>query len=307
MQELFTQYPVILAIMFGLAVAEWAWARLVARKSYDVAASAASVAVAIVQVLIKPLSAGIILGFYTVVAAIAPVQFPLNNVLTWLAGFFAVEFAYYWFHRWSHRVNWLWATHAVHHSANELTLPAAIRLGWTGPISGGWLVFAPLILIGFPPMVIGLLLALNLLYQFPLHTEAMRRWGPFEAILNTPSHHRAHHASEGPWLDCNFGGVLIVFDRWFGTFVPEPIEGGLRYGLTTPITGYNPVRIAFEQWRRLFVALVQCRGWLARLALLIGPPSTLDKVMQDAARPSCGELVHGPSPCQPAMPQEKFT
>jgi sterol desaturase/sphingolipid hydroxylase (fatty acid hydroxylase superfamily) len=276
MQELITRYPAILLVMLGLSLAEWLWARFVAHRSYDVAASAASIGVAVGQVVLKPLSAGMILGFYTMLAAYAPWQFPLSSAWTWIAGFFALEFAYYWFHRWSHRINWLWATHAVHHSANELTLPAAIRLGWTGPLSGGWLVFAPLVLLGFPPVMIGLLLALNLLYQFSLHTEAMRRWGLLEWVLNTPSHHRAHHSSDGPWLDCNFGGVLIIFDRWFGTFVPEPEQGGLRYGLTEPLQSYNPVTIALRQWVIMARAFAVAPDWYCRGRIVWGRPAELN-------------------------------
>jgi sterol desaturase/sphingolipid hydroxylase (fatty acid hydroxylase superfamily) len=283
MQELLTQYPIILAIMLGLAMAEWAWLRFALRRRYDLGGSFASVGVAIGQTLIKPLGAAVILGTYFALYNLTPFRLPINDWRVWLAGFFAVEFAYYWFHRWSHRINWLWATHAVHHSANELTLPAAIRLGWTGVISGGWLVFAPLILLGFPPPMIGLLLAANLLYQFLLHTELVRHLGPLEWVLNTPSHHRAHHASEGPWLDCNFGGVLIIFDRMFGTFVAEPKEGGLCYGLTDPIISNNPFIIAFRQWAIMARLFWRADDWTTRLRVLVGQPSELAGIEQKVA------------------------
>jgi sterol desaturase/sphingolipid hydroxylase (fatty acid hydroxylase superfamily) len=232
MQELLTQYPGILLAMVALAFGEWAWIRCYQKSTYNAGASLASVAVAIGQALIKPLTGGIIITTYVGIYALTPIRLPMDNVFVWVAGFFGVEFAYYWFHRWSHRVNWLWATHAVHHSATELTFPAAIRLGWTGVISGGWLVFAPLVLAGFPPKMIAILLAANLLYQFVLHTETFGKWGPLEWMLNTPSHHRAHHSSDDAWLDCNFGGVVIFYDRIFGTFVAEPESRGLHYGLT---------------------------------------------------------------------------
>jgi sterol desaturase/sphingolipid hydroxylase (fatty acid hydroxylase superfamily) len=272
MQELITRYPGLLIAMASLALAELIWVRLFARRSYDVRASAASIGVAVGQALIKPLTAGLIAGTYGWIHSFALWHVPLDDWRAWVAGLFAVEFAYYWFHRWSHTVNWLWATHAVHHSANELTLPAAIRLGWTGIISGGWLIFAPLALLGMPPVMIGALLAANLLYQFGLHTEAVRKLGPLEWIFNTPSHHRAHHASEGQWLDCNFGGVLIVFDRWFGTFVAEPDEGGLRYGLTDPIRSHNPVVIALRQWSIMATAFSTAQGWQQRWQVLFGKP-----------------------------------
>jgi sterol desaturase/sphingolipid hydroxylase (fatty acid hydroxylase superfamily) len=275
MQELIIRHPGPLIIMLLLSIAEWGWARFFAHRSYDLRASAASVGVAVGQALIKPLSAGLIAAFYSWAHSFAHWKWALDDWRTWVIGFFALEFVYYWFHRWSHRINWLWATHAVHHSANELTLPAAIRLGWTGAVSGGWLIFAPLALLGMPPVMIAVLLSANLLYQFFLHTETVRRLGPLELILNTPSHHRAHHASEEPWLDCNFGGVLIIFDRWFGTFVPEPETGGLRYGLTQPIVSNNPFIIALNQWVIMALAFWAARDWTRRWQVLFGAPSVL--------------------------------
>jgi sterol desaturase/sphingolipid hydroxylase (fatty acid hydroxylase superfamily) len=275
MQELLTRYPSVLVAMLVLGLAEWFWLKLAKGQSYDARASAASVGLAIGQALIKPLAAGLIVGAYNWTHSFALWHLPMHDWRSWVFGFFAVEFAYYWFHRWSHTVNWLWATHAVHHSANELTLPAAVRLGWTGVISGGWLIFAPLVLLGFSPIMIGALLALNLLYQFGLHTETIRKMGPLEWIFNTPSHHRAHHACEGPWLDCNFGGVLIIFDRWFGTFVAEPDEGGLRYGLTDPIFSYNPVVIALRQWSIMGIAFFAATGWKRKVDILFGKPGNL--------------------------------
>ncbi|WP_240950356.1 sterol desaturase family protein [Novosphingobium sp. ERN07] len=178
-----------------------------------------------------------------------------------VAGFFAVEFAYYWFHRFSHTVRWMWATHAVHHSSREYVLPSAVRLGWTEFFSLGWTFFAALVLIGFPPTVVAVLLGANLIYQFPLHTEAVRRLPNWvEAVFNTPSHHRAHHASETEFLDCNFGGVLIVWDRVFGTFRAEPHDRALRYGLVHDLDSRNPVRIALHEWRRLFGDIARARG-----------------------------------------------
>jgi sterol desaturase/sphingolipid hydroxylase (fatty acid hydroxylase superfamily) len=125
---------------------------------------------------------------------------------------------------------------------------------------------------------VGLLLALNLLYQFGLHTEAIRKLGPLEWALNTPSHHRAHHASEGPWLDCNFGGVLIIFDRMFGTFVPEPDEGGLRYGLTDPIHSNNPFVIALRQWAIMARIFWRASNYRDRWHMIAGRPAELPEI-----------------------------
>jgi sterol desaturase/sphingolipid hydroxylase (fatty acid hydroxylase superfamily) len=169
-------------------------------------------------------------------------------------------------------VRWFWATHAVHHSPNELTLAAALRLGWTGKLTGTAFFFTPLVWLGFPPSAVLASVALNLLYQFWLHAPWMPRLGPLEWVLNTPTHHKVHHASNTEYLDCNFGGVLIVFDRLFGTFVDERPGVRIRYGLTTPLHTYNPFRIAFHEWLNLGRDLQTARTWRAGIQTLLGPP-----------------------------------
>jgi sterol desaturase/sphingolipid hydroxylase (fatty acid hydroxylase superfamily) len=276
--DIFSKYPWLLGVMLILIFAEWAWARSNGHR-YSVRTSLSSFGVALGQALIKPLGATLILGVYLGLYQLALFKMPLDDWRYWVVGFFALELAYYWFHRLSHKINWLWATHAVHHSSEDFTLPTALRLGWTGTLSGGWLVFAPLPLLGFPPTMVVSLLALNLLYQFWLHTEMVKSLGPLEWVLNTPSHHRAHHASDEKWLDCNFGGVLIVFDRWFGTFVPEPAQGGLRYGLTTPMKSNNPIVIALEQWRLMGLAFLKARSTRDRLRVLFGRPGVITDIL----------------------------
>ncbi len=162
--------------------------------------------------------------------------------------FLAVEFAYYWMHRASHHIAWMWATHSVHHSAEELNFPAAIRLGATGFLSGEWVPFVPLVFFGIDPTVVFGLLAFDLLYQFFLHTELVPKLGAVEYLFNTPSHHRVHHARNPEYLDKNFGGVLIVYDRIFGTFAEERAEQRPEYGLLGERRGDNPFAILFAGW-----------------------------------------------------------
>ena len=196
----------------------------------------------------------------------------LSTPLAFVLLFVGQEFFYYGYHRAAHRVRWFWATHAVHHSPNELTLAAAVRLGWTGKLTGTALFFAPLVWLGFPPLAVLATLSANLLYQFWLHAPWMPRLGVLEWVLNTPTHHKVHHASNPEYLDCNYGGVLIVFDRLFGTFVELRDEVPPRYGLTTPLTSHNPVRIALHGWVALGRDLVAARGWRERLHTMFGPP-----------------------------------
>lgn len=264
--------PVFLGLVLVFVLAEYLWRARLSGRGYDVGAAGASFAIALGNTLLKPLT-GVVMGaVYLAVWEIAPVHLPVDDWRVWVAAFFVMEFAYYWFHRWSHTVRWLWASHAVHHSATEMTFPAAIRLGWTGLISCGWLVFAPVILIGFHPLIVAALFAANLGYQFFLHTEAVGKLGPLEWVLNTPSHHRAHHASNPRYIDRNFGGVLIVFDRLFGTFVEESAEEKLRYGLAHPLTSRNPFAIAFHEWGRMARDVRAAPDWKTRGRALFGRP-----------------------------------
>jgi sterol desaturase/sphingolipid hydroxylase (fatty acid hydroxylase superfamily) len=131
----------------------------------------------------------------------------------------------------------------------------------------------PLSVLGFHPITIGLGLSLNLMYQFWIHTELIPKLGPLEWVLNTPAHHRVHHASNPEYLDRNYGGVLIVFDRLFGTFVEARPNHVLKYGLTHPLTSMNPVKIAFHEWHRLFKDWVRARTWGDRYRVILGPPA----------------------------------
>lgn len=186
--------------------------------------------------------------------------------------FFGQEFCYYWYHRTAHRVRWFWGSHAVHHSVNELTLGAAYRFGWTGRLSGALLFFVPLIWLGFPPSAVFGVYALNLLYQFWLHTDWIPKLGWLEVVLNTPSHHRVHHSANPEYLDANFGGVLIVFDRLFGTCVVERDDVPCRYGLVHPLTTHNPVKTAFHEWWNIARDLTTARSLREVAGYLFGPP-----------------------------------
>lgn len=189
-----------------------------------------------------------------------------------LALFFGQEFCYYWYHRAAHRVRWFWANHAVHHSPNQLNLSAAYRIGVLGRLTGTALFFLPLVWLGFSPRIVALTLTLNLLYQFWIHATWIPRLGWLEYVLNTPSAHRVHHAANPEYLDANYGGVLIVFDRLFGTYVRERANLPCRYGLVKPMVGYNPLRIEFTQWQALGRDLAGARSLRAVLGYVFMPP-----------------------------------
>ena len=186
----------------------------------------------------------------------------------------AAEAVYYRFvlHRMSHEIRWMWAQHAVHHSAQQITLSVAYRLGWTNLIAGPWLFLIPVCWIGFHPLSVGLMFAANLIYQFWLHTETVPKLGVFEKVFNTPSHHRVHHAVNPEYLDRNYGGVLIVWDKLFGTFAGEKTGTEMRYGLVSQISTLNPIRIVFSEWMSLFRDLRSARGLGDALGYAFGKP-----------------------------------
>lgn len=189
-----------------------------------------------------------------------------------LALFVGQEFCYYWFHRASHQVRWFWCNHAVHHTPNELNLAAALRSGIFAKLIGVPVFFAPLVWIGFPLPVVMATFALNLLYQFWIHASWIPRLGWLEYVLNTPSAHRVHHASNLDYLDANYGGVLIIFDRLFGTYIAERADLPCRYGLVKPITSYNPLHAEFSQWLALLLDLARVRSLATGLGYLLRPP-----------------------------------
>jgi sterol desaturase/sphingolipid hydroxylase (fatty acid hydroxylase superfamily) len=266
----------VVALLAGLLIlVEYLWQRLRGRQDHDWREAAASTAILFGQLVTKGLTNLVLAPLLLWVYRHRWFDMPVNDVARLATLFVAVEFSYYWFHRASHHVPWLWATHCVHHSSTHLNLTAAYRLGWTNLLSGGWLFFVPLVWIGYPPAAVFGLVGVGLLYQFLLHTEAVGRLGPLEWVLNTPSHHRVHHAAEADLLDRNFGAVLIVFDRLFGSFAEEPAGRRFRYGLADAGDSggrYNPVTIAFAGWRQLFANLTRSQGVAQAVRAVLGSP-----------------------------------
>ena len=209
---------------------------------------------------------------------------PLDGYASFAVLFLGQEFCYYWFHRAAHRVRWFWSTHAVHHASNEFNWGISYRFGWTGRLIGDALFYVPLIWIGFAPQAVFLTLTLNLLYQFWIHNEWTPKLGWFEYVFNTPSHHRVHHASNTDYLDRNYGGVLVVFDRLFGTFAEERADNPCRYGLTTPLLTYNPVTIAFHEFIHIGRDLLEARSIGDVAGVLFGPPGWKPKDAERLAR-----------------------
>ena len=284
---LFTVLAWSLPAVIGLATAEGLILTFVVRRAYDWRSYAASVTDALMREYVVYALLSVSLAGPAIELAwkhrLATV--PLGGLASFAALFVGQEFCYYWYHRAAHRVRWFWATHAVHHSSNEFNLGVAYRFGWTGRLAGNALFFVPMIWLGFAPRAVFATLALNLIYQFWLHAEWAPRLGWLEVVLNTPSHHRVHHASNARYIDANYGGVLIVFDRLFGTFIAERDDLPCRYGLVTPLISHNPIRIAFHEWLKLVGDLRRARSWREAAGYLFGPPGWRPRTQGALAAP----------------------
>ncbi|MCH2166726.1 MAG: sterol desaturase family protein [Oceanicola sp.] len=187
-------------------------------------------------------------GFFMVLWQITPLDLGTSWWVVLLC-FVLDDLRYYWVHRFGHRIRWVWASHVNHHSSQHYNLTTALRQTWSGTFTFMMVMRAPLILLGFHPAMVLFAGGLNLIYQFWIHTEAigkLPRW--VEAVMNTPSHHRAHHGRNPRYLDCNYAGVFIIWDRMFGTFVPEIESDKVDYGLVHNLGTFNPLRVAFHEW-----------------------------------------------------------
>jgi sterol desaturase/sphingolipid hydroxylase (fatty acid hydroxylase superfamily) len=200
---------------------------------------------------------------------IAPWHAPADRWPTWVILFFLVDFLWYCYHRIAHRVRLVWAAHQAHHSSEYFNFSTATRQKWNQWFET--LIWLPLPLLGMPPALVYAAFSVNLIYQFFTHTERIDKLPrPVEFIFNTPSHHRVHHGSDPVYLDRNYGGILIVWDRLFGSFQQELHRP--TYGLTKPVGTYNIIRLQFHEYAAILRDLRQAHGWAVRLGYIFGPP-----------------------------------
>lgn len=236
---------------------------------YEVRDTLTSLSMGIGNVLINLLWKGVVVTLYAALYSLTPLRLPETAWWVWALLFLADDYAYYWYHRVSHEVRLFWASHVVHHSSQHYNLSTALRQTWV-PMTAlpFWLILP---LLGFAPWMVLLAQAWNLLYQFFVHTERVGRLpAPIEYVLNTPSHHRAHHGSNDVYLDRNYGGILIVWDRLHRTFQPETEP--VRYGLVHNIHTHRPVQVAFHEFAALWRDVRAARSWRDRLHYLTRPP-----------------------------------
>jgi sterol desaturase/sphingolipid hydroxylase (fatty acid hydroxylase superfamily) len=248
------------------------WLIYARKRDYELGHTVASFGVAFIKRVVDTLTAGVAAGLLFWVYEYRIFTLRMDGPWMWLLAFVSVEFAYYWHHRWAHEIRWLWATHGVHHTAPYMNLSVAGRLGWTGLLSGTILFFTPLAFLGFHPLVIFFLLAAGLFYQIWIHTELVPRLGPLERLFNTPSNHRVHHGSNPEYLDKNYGGVLIIFDRLFGTYASEGKDDPVVYGTVQPMESKNPFMVGFFEWINIAQDVVNTKSVREGFMYMFGPP-----------------------------------
>jgi sterol desaturase/sphingolipid hydroxylase (fatty acid hydroxylase superfamily) len=255
-----------------LVIAEMLFVRFAGRGRFEVRDTATSLLMGFGSVL-----AGAVFAFVFVAFAMALARYRVLD-LGWSWPVFAAalvldDLAYYWWHRASHRVRWMWADHVQHHSSQHYNLSTALRQPVTGAFTPGLLFRAPMIVLGFPLPMMAFVHGVNLVYQFWIHTEAIGEcptW--FEAVMNTPSHHRVHHATNAVYLDSNYAGILIVWDKLFGTFVAENADARPRYGIVKNLGTFNPLKVALHEWVGMFGDLRRAKSLKEIGGYIFAPP-----------------------------------
>jgi len=272
-----TQYAVPLFVVAVLA--EMIWARFRRPEAYEPMDTLVSLAFGLGSTM-----AGALFGGFAAYVFIEAYEYRIFDMgdqwwaiwWAWPLCFVLDDLKYYWVHRAGHRIRWMWASHVNHHSSQHYNLSTALRQSWTGAFTFGLLFAIPLVLLGFHPIMIAICGGFNLIYQFWIHTEAidrMPKW--FEAVMNTPSHHRVHHATNPRYLDRNYAGVFIIWDKMFGTFEPEQRsdEGGepIRYGIVKQLGSFNLLYAVFHEWIGM-VSDIWRAPWKQKLSYLLREP-----------------------------------
>ncbi len=230
-----------------------------------------------------------LLGYAAIYAYLAPWHLSATRWYTWAIALLGVDLLYYSYHRMAHRIRLLWATHQAHHSSQYFNLATALRQKWNN--SGEILMWIPLPLLGIPPWMVFASFSVNLIYQFWVHTERITRlWRPFEFVFNTPSHHRVHHGMDPEYLDSNYGGILIVWDRLFGTFQPELFRP--HYGLTKQVDTFNIWRLQTHEYVAIARDVKSATRLPDRLRYIVGPPGWRPR--SDEHLPVPADTVVGP-------------
>ncbi len=258
-------------VFFTLIFIEWIATSLRNKHYYRINDSINSLSAGLLSVVFGVVSKTLTVGIYVVAFTYLSIAELSSSsmwvwVWVWVAGFIIYDFCYYWNHRLGHEINILWAAHSVHHQSEEYNLTTALRQTSTGFIFG-WVFYLPMAVIGIPPVVFLTVGAMNLLYQFWVHTRHIPKLGIVEWIFITPSNHRVHHAQNQRYIDKNYGGVFIVWDRLFGTFTEESDEEKIIYGVRKPLASWNPLWANIQHYSQLFNDARRTEKWGDKLGI----------------------------------------
>ena len=227
----------------------------------------ANIVIFIINQLLENTVYGILgILFLIPISWLTPFDIPFN-VYTWVLAVIVADLSYYWIHRLEHQHRILWAGHSVHHSSEDYNLSISLRLSFVEGLYH-WIFLIPMVLIGFSPFMTIVSMIIVLEYQTWIHTEKITKLGWLDEVFNTPSVHRVHHGSNKDYLDKNYGGILMIWDKMFGTFQREKEK--VVYGLTKNIKTNNPITINFIEYKNIWNDVKKCRNWKDRLKIIFG-------------------------------------
>ena len=267
------QVIVLATPVFLLLIAlEWYVGRRRGRNTYRLNDTLNSIGLGVLSQVAGVLTAAITLGLYALVhERLAPSPLPAGEPAVWIAGLVLYDLLYYWHHRMGHTVALFWAAHVVHHQSEDYNLGTALRQTSSTWV-GGWVFYLPMALLGFPPLVFATVALIDLLYQYWVHTQQIGRLGAFDRWFCAPSNHRVHHAVNDRYLDRNYGGILMVWDRLFGTFEPEDPAEPCVYGTRGPLRSWNPLWANLQVYADLARDSWHTRRWADKVRVWFKPP-----------------------------------
>ena len=261
--------PIVLAMIFAEAlISNWQ-----NRKYYKKEDTYCTVGLLAGNIVMAFAIKGLVLAFHFYLYQFRAFDFSISIPLwvMWLLTFIMIDLVFYVYHRMSHRIRFLWAIHLSHHSSEEMNFAVSFRQAWFGPISK-IPFFMTLPLLGFDPTIIAVAGVISTLWGIVGHTQIVDKLGPLEWVFNTPSHHRVHHGSNKQYIDKNYGNLLIIWDRMFGTFEPE--EEPVTFGLVNNVNTFNPAKITFMAWSSMIEDIKNKNDFSEMLNAIFGPPNT---------------------------------
>jgi sterol desaturase/sphingolipid hydroxylase (fatty acid hydroxylase superfamily) len=258
-------FLLLIAVEFGVGLAR-------GRNTYRLNDTLASIGLGVMSQVTGVFGTLLRIGLYTLVFEhLAVTRLPVDALWVWVFALLFYDFCYYWLHRAGHRVAVLWAAHAVHHQSEDYNLGTALRQTSSGFLLG-WVFYLPMAVAGVPPLVFGVVALIDLLYQYWVHTQQIGKLGWFDRWFCSPSNHRVHHAVNDRYLDKNYGGILIVWDRLFGTFQEEDGHEPIVYGTRAPLRSFNPLWANLQVYRSLVVDSWRAKAWADKMRVWLKPP-----------------------------------